>query len=264
MEKRQLEFLTFDILKNQKRHVHRYYCHYTEKNRLIGNLKKNALYLNDGVNWPDKKDKANLNDKNSEVKRYAICFSYGLNENMGHWIVSAGIREFYDKEQNNRKQGLMMKLPKEVLFEIIERIEKVELIDDLDENKQKTTILYKEDINVYLADLYYLNNEAFNSQYDEDCLATVSEKHYYLKKNDHIKTKHLSKAFGWKYENEVRLIVEINKRKRVDNYHYLKIEIPEDIGKKIFKEYLYNDPTHYDKKYQKSQLNDTVNFDQLT
>ena len=260
-DKKLLGYLDRDTIHNNGKE-HKYYSHYKQRKLLVSSLNDEALYLTDGSKWNDKIDRDNFNNDKLNKKRYAFCFTYNTIENMATWIINARIdnqdrRDNYGYDQNG---GLLMKLPKKLLETIINNIGEVELGNFKNGIFVEKTSLNIKSLKIYLADIYYVENNKIREHYTNETTVILGKKRYLINKKFYDETSFLSKADGWKYEKECRLIVEMNKNPIIEDCHFLKIKLSKEIIKEIKDKCLIEDPANGNEEYGKSDLQGTVSF----
>lgn len=228
---------------------HNYYHRYQPRKLMESMFDENCLYLTGGANWEDLVDKNNINKNVKNTKRYVCCFTYGNTENAALWLLNANIKN---------EDGLMMRLPKKIMKQIIEEAKnsKVEL-GRFDKNnkfiKEKDKVKIED---VYITDLYYTNDRTKSGIRK----ATFGENHPIISEKEYEKTVHVSKAYPWKYENECRLIVEIeNKGTKED---VLKLPLNNELVQFIKNNCIVADPVHdfKNEEYNESQLKGKIKF----
>ncbi len=228
---------------------HNYYRRYQPRKFMEPMFDENCLYLTDGANWEDLVDKNNINMNVKNTKRYVCCFTYGNTENAALWLLNANIK---------KEDGLMIRLPKKIMKQIIEEAKnsKVEL-GRFDKNnkfiKEKDKVKIED---AYITDLYYTTNRIESGI----IIATYGENHITISEKEYEKTIQVSKAYPWKYENECRLIVEIeNKGTKED---VLKLPLNNELVQFIKNNCIVADPVHdfKNKEYKESQLKGNIKF----
>lgn len=203
---------------------HKYYRLYGKISRLSQNLLiDKVLYLSDGSKWNDVLDSQAFCVGNK--LHFGKCFSYSSTESVAMWLLYGGLDD----------DGAMYCFTSNYINSIVKYCKTIELGNFKNGTFEKKEILNKgkNEFNIYLRDaLYYSENKKGNSyliQHDNERKNGV--------KKDVVNdgAKYVLKQLPWSYENEVRLIVEINKEK--DTYNLcdtLKIDLGEI--EKIYKE----------------------------
>ena len=216
------------------------YKYYSTKERIIGNLDSRSIYLSSGSNWNDVIDSGTFQSNADGIKRYGLCFSYGRSENVAMWII-------YSKAES--KNGMMMSLPNKLINEIINRVNKVELgefVSGIFINRKVVKLKA-----LYLVDMYYTSRAL--SDENKDAKYTLGDKHYDLDETVFQATKQYSKAFPWKYENECRLVAEVDKKSCGRN-NILRIELTDEEIEKIYSSCLVDGPANEYTEYKESKL----------
>lgn len=232
-------YMNASCLSNELRRLgnnHIKYNHYGKRKRLLDNLRKNSLYLTDGSSWNDKRDSDNFSKNSKGFKRYGICFSYSLQENVAMWMIYS---------EKKAKKGLMLSLPRKMLNRIIENNKKEVEIGNFngDAFVSKGTVKIK---NIYLTDIYY-------TSYSKNIKCNRGNEHIYIDQKTLEKTIHLSKAYPWHYETECRLIVEIDKD-LCDGCEAARIKLTDQDVCDILHNYLIEAPLNDETDFKLSKL----------
>ncbi len=231
--------LISELKRNGKNHIR--YKHYSKKDRLIENLSNRCLFLTDSSNWNDRKDSQFFCENAKDIKRFGMCFSYALTENVAMWIIYSKIKE---------GNALMLSVPKKTLARIINNNKEAEIGNFTNgEFVKKKTISLKD---LYLIDLYYTSNS------EKSIRCTRGEKHISIDKKVFEKTKQYSKAYPWRYENECRLIAEADFNLCHD-CEALKIKLSDEDVSDI-KKNLIEGPLNFSFDFKKSSLYGDLNF----
>lgn len=181
----------------QKGQNHNNYKMYSKFNRIIDIRNSKKLYLSNGEEWNDESDKKNFNS-NKSVVNFGKCFSFSKSESVAMWMLYGGIHN----------TGALIDFTKKGMQSILNTNSvKVGCF----ENKEfKSVELKKREFEIYLTDvLYYTKN---GTKY---CVSRSDENCFELSKKVFNELNVAKKSYGWKYENECRLIVSI-KQERVD------------------------------------------------
>lgn len=167
---------------------------YSKFDRIIEILNSKKLYLSNGEKWNDESDRRLFNHDNNSVVNFGKCFSFSKAESVAMWMLYGGI--------NNT--GALIDFTKKGMQSILNSPSvKVGYFDN---NEFKSVELLKGEFKIYLTDvLYYTNNG------EKYCVSRYDEHYYALSKEMFNKLNVAKKSYGWKYENECRLIVSINK-----------------------------------------------------
>ena len=201
---------------------HHNYKHYvsdiTRVNRIY---REGALFLTDGSNWNDPDDKKAFTDFNSgrsECKRYGLCLSFSKSESVAMWMLYGGMQKkgaMIDINLRNIKQLLDQSNRPQVELGYFEK-EEWNAVKRLNANEYKVKLI---DI------LYYDTNKKVDKEHelkydikrsDERCACNdnVIDNAPLLQK----------KVWAWNYENECRLIVEVDK-KSISSFANSKISV---------------------------------------
>ena len=201
---------------------HHNYKHYvsdiTRVNRIY---REGALFLTDGSNWNDPDDKKAFTDFNSgrsECKRYGLCLSFSKSESVAMWMLYGGMQKkgaMIDINLRNIKQLLDQSNRPQVELGYFEK-EEWNAVKRLNANEYKVKLI---DI------LYYDTNKKVDKEHelkydikrsDEKCACNdnVIDNAPLLQK----------KVWAWNYENECRLIVEVDK-KSISSFANSKISV---------------------------------------
>lgn len=180
-----------------KRHTR--YCVYTTISRAVGNyVVNNRMYLTDGSKWNDKIDAEQFTKTDNNIKRYGTCFSFSKDENVAMWMLYGGL---YD-------EGVMCSFSKTYINGIIDCCKEVEFgcLDDKGFKSIKT--ISTKEIQLYLKDvLYYKENATSCYAYHNNSIKNGVSRKIIEQVGPTLK------AIPWKYEDEVRLIIEVDKYK---------------------------------------------------
>lgn len=178
----------------QKAQNHNNYKTYSKFDRIVEILDTKKLYLSNGEKWNDEFDKSFFNYDNNSIVNFGKCFSFSKAESVAMWMLYGGI--------NNA--GALIDFTKKGMKSIL-NTPSVK-IGDFDNNKFKSVELKKDEFEIYLTDvLYYTNNG------EKYCVSRSDEHCYDLSKEIFNELNVAKKLYGWKYENECRLIVSISK-----------------------------------------------------
>ena len=174
--------------KNPKEHYDKDYCY---------------LLFTDGSTWEDKKDKDdNFLSKRKTKKRFICCLTYLQSENIAMWKI-------YGKGS-----GYRIKIPQQLINKFITADHKT--IVFLDEHHQKLEV---NKTNITIQDVVYFSS---NKTKDEKTyICRTDEKAYFPLIPNEFRDKAVEqgvqiKSDGWRYESEVRIIVDVDKNKVKD------------------------------------------------
>ena len=213
---------------------HYNYKHYVpDIDRIYNIYHEGALFLTDGSNWNDPNDKKAFSDSNSRsmCKKYGLCLSFSKSESVAMWMLYGGMQ----------KKGAMIDISPRSIKQLLDKSKrpKVEL-GNFEKGHWNTVIrLNADEYKVELTDiLYYGTNKNADNKHipkydikrsDEKCSCNqkVIDNAPFLQK----------KVWAWNYENECRLIVEVD-TKRISsltnsNVSAARVEFP---NKDFFRE----------------------------
>lgn len=204
-----------DLIKflETKGNNHKYYYHYTSwdsfakiyNSRSFLLTKGNSLIIND---QHEAKMKGSLDIWN---KTYIGSFAYGSSENMAMWGLY-GLPA---------QDAIRITIPSKAMLNWIDKISWIYLWD----NGRKDSIC---DIKKSLTDIVYINGRRGNNEFKLSCgYDYVNMKNDLGFKNIDINPMMTGyiKNYAWKYEDEVRLKIELPQKY---NYEKILVDIPED------------------------------------
>ena len=199
---------------------HYNYKHYvSDIDRIYNIYHEGALFLTDGSNWNDPDDKKAFTDFNSgrsECKRYGLCLSFSKSESVAMWMLYGGMQ----------KKGAMIDINLRNIKQLLDQSNRPQVELGYFEEKKWNTVKFEEkkwntvkklnanEYKVKLIDiLYYDTNKKVDKEHelkydikrsDERCACNdnVIDNAPLLQK----------KVWAWNYENECRLIVEVDKK----------------------------------------------------
>lgn len=176
---------------------HNNYKIYTCESRLDTWIRDKALYLSNGKKWNDVDDRKRLNPTESSYpyENFAMCFSFSKSESVAMWMLYGGMQN----------EGVMLDLRRRDIHKLIETPQ-ISLGWWENDGFNHAATLSKEAFRIILSDVVYCSDplEAIKrSDARCDCL------------NEELITAlgWRRKAYPWCYENECRLVVEIEKNK---------------------------------------------------
>ena len=228
----------------QKGKNHRNYKSYSSQKFIEEVINEQRIYLNDGSNGNDIKDRKGFNSENSEVRNFGKCFSYSDNESIAMWMLYGGI--------DNR--GAMINFTQKDMKKIIEI---KEIILGKFENGRFVEYkrLDKSKFTIQLIDVLYIREK--NGKY---CARRNTEV-YKEVEADLIKKlgSMCVKDIAWCYENECRLVISVNKKyvgeETVVKLDISAMELTESYNK------VYHSPTFKgERKYEDSELQGYVDW----
>jgi len=207
MEKRQLKNFVnnsevlYSYLK-EKAVNHPCYKYYSSLDRIEQNfMRTQSLFLSMGSKWNDRSDFERFNDDQLSIARFGMCFSYSKSESVPMWMLYGGLKH----------TGAMIDFPPKMMKSIVNDTEKVYLGYFKDGEYKECGNYQSNEFNIFIQDVLY-----FGDSSKEKNMGT-----YYVKRSDETvdgvsmnvigDNRIIKKRIGWSYENETRLIVEINK-----------------------------------------------------
>lgn len=231
-----------------KAQSHNYYKLYSSYDKVIAIKNNNCLFLSNGVNWNDVIDRNGFNNPEYTAENFGICFSYSQDESVAMWMLYGGI--------NN--ESAMIDFTKKAIKNILEiKAVKIGYFNSDNEFVCKKTLCENE-FGIFISDVIYYKK---------------SEGKYYIKRSDeHVDNVDKSvidnilfckKLYPWKYENECRLIVQIDKSLLDHNITHVKIDIS-DIDLSTTFDRIYIGPNcmiSIDDNVKKSKLTNNVDWD---
>ena len=211
---------------------HYNYKHYvSDIDRIYNIYHEGALFLTDGSNWNDPDDKKAFTDFNSgrsECKRYGLCLSFSKSESVAMWMLYGGMQ----------KKGAMIDINLRNIKQLLDQSNRPQVELGYFEEKKWNTVKFEEkkwntvkklnanEYKVELTDILYYDA---NKKMDEDHILK-----YDIKRSDEkcacndnvIDNAPLlqKKVWAWNYENECRLIVEVDK-KSISSFANSKISV---------------------------------------
>ena len=207
-------------IKDKEAVHHKYYKYYAPKHYIDTILREEAVFLSDGENWNDVRDKERLNDDN-RYKRFALCLSYSRSENVAMWMLYAG------------NDGCMIDYPQKVITAILNS-------DCVYAGAfSRETGTFETQLSIGL-DGFQI--DAYDVVYFAEAKKEPNT-FYYVKRSDESssefrrdiieKLSYQKKTLPWSYENECRIVVSVNKQKykEIAQIHSLKITMPKGIQK---------------------------------
>lgn len=233
---------------SQKAVHHKYYKYYAPKHYIDTILREEAVFLSDGENWNDVRDKERLNDDN-RYKRFALCLSYSCSENVAMWMLYAG------------NDGCMIDYPQKVITAILNS-------DCVYAGAfSRETGTFETQISIGL-DGFRI--DAYDVVYFAEAKKEPNT-FYYVKRSDESssefrrdiieKLSYQKKTLPWSYENECRIVVSVDKQKykKIAQIHSLKITMPKGIQKELINR-TYQSPNSNVLEYQPSKMAGLINW----
>lgn len=207
---------------------HNNFKYYSSLSRIINIRDSKKLYLNNGKNWNDIIDRNSFNSDDNTYVNFGKCFSFSRDENVAMWMLYGGI---------NKLSG-MVDFTKKGMQSILETA--YLNVGYFDDNATFKTVkkLTRDEFEIYLTDVVYYskNGKKYYINRAEESFESLSGKVF-----DELKS--CKKTYPWKYENECRLIVSVNKEYLEDNCDIVQIDLEKlDLGKSL--ERIYRGPNY--------------------
>lgn len=212
----------YDCLKHCAEHHTSYKIYYSDYEIVKSILREKYLILrNDYYN--DRIDEYNIQNDSDGFKKFVLCFTISISENVAMWIV-------YSKKNvdNNYIRGAMIPFSSEMLKDIVKNNEIIEF-GHFDMNSFES-IGKTKDFQIEICDIiYYSKNKDSNDIYDikraddtAKCSKEIIDDLSYIKK-----------YYPWNYENECRLIVKIKKEIVNQRVNSIRLALPDNVIKKM-------------------------------
>lgn len=231
----------------EKASNHKCFKFYSKHYRIENIIKTHSLYLSDGSKWNDEVDQGNLNIDDG-YKRFAICLSYSLSENVAMWMLYSG------------NDGCMIDFKKDIIVKHVLKTDYVKLGKFDSDHKfcERTTLSKgKKEFEISLFDMVYYGD----SKEDKDS--------YYAKRSDEVNQtfpkKHIDgltyqkKMLPWSYENECRIVVKVKQELVQEGEDTIAIELPKECSDEL-KDGIYDSPNRGNGNYNKSKLKGEMNW----
>lgn len=179
---------------------HNNYKIYTCESRLETWMHNKALYLSNGNKWNDTDDRKRLNptDDSYPYVNFAICFSFSKSESVAMWMLYGGMQN----------EGVMIDLKRGDVKKIFETPQ-INLGWWENDRFNVVATLSKEEFRIALSDVIYCS----------DPLEVIKRSDTRCDCSDEGLIEALGwrrKAYPWCYENECRLVIEIDKKRISD------------------------------------------------
>lgn len=231
----------------QKGKNHNCYKAYSTLDRVVKIRDNKLLYLSNGETWNDITDRNNFNSTTNSIVNYGKCFSFSQDENVAMWMLYGGIE----------KLSGMIDFTKKGMQSILDA-DSIDIGYFDNEGKFKTErVIKRENFDIYVTDIVYYksNGKGYYINRSEEsykCLSTeVFESLKYCKK-----------SYPWKYENECRLIVSVDKKFLTNNCKIVQINLEGmDLGKSFDR--IYRGPNYPLKNFPNSlpsKLDNTIDW----
>ena len=198
---------------------HKNYKFYTSMEQALDFLRSGYLYLSNGSNWNDNRDKEDMMAK----KAFAKCFTWSTRENVAMWMLYGA---------GNGSKGAMLNFYPSTIKEILGS-KSIEL------GKFKNgkflsahTISSSDDFEIFLTDMLYIekckNHTVKITCGDEHVTADVQLINY---------PDIFHKTYPWSYERECRLVVKLSKEWQEicerDNLNSIRITISDRMLRRL-------------------------------
>ena len=206
---------------------HNHYKWYASMNRIKNLIDTKQMYLSNGKKWNDITNRKDFNQDTDDFVNFGICFSFSRDESVAMWMLYSGID----------KSGGMIDFTKKGISSIrsVRDVNvgyfvgnKFHSAKELDESCFKT----------YVTDIVYYTERSDGytvSRSDEIC--------YNLSRDVFSRLSGCKKVYPWKYENECRLIVSVNKKYLTPECTHIRIDISDmDLGSSM--ERIYTSPNY--------------------
>ena len=239
------EHLKYYLRKKAEAHNH-YKC-YSSLNRILSIRDSKKLYLSNGEKWNDVVDRNDFNSNTDIYVNYGKCFSFSQDESVAMWMLYGGID----------KLSGMIDFTKKGMKSIL-GINSIN-VGYFNKNGMFNSVveLNKSNFEIYLVDIVYYkkNDDVYYINRSEESFKNLS-------KDIFDKLRCCKKTYPWKYENECRLIVSINKKYIKDNCSVVQIDLQHlDLGKSF--ERVYRGPNYPLKNTRNtlpSKLDNTIDW----
>ena len=226
---------------------HNCYKAYSTLERVTAIRDTKFLYLNNGDGWNDVIDRNNFNYTTNSIVNYGKCFSFSQDESVAMWMLYGGIE----------KLSGMIDFTKKGMQSILNTNSISIGYFDSDGKFITEMVLEKEKFDIYITDIVYYKsngNRYYINRSDEsyNCLSgEVFESLRYCKK-----------TYPWKYENECRLIVSVDRKILTNNCKLVQINLSGmDLGKSLERVYRGpNYPLQDTKNSLPSKLDNTIDW----
>ena len=231
----------------QKGKNHNCYKAYTSLSRVVEIRDTKFLYLSNGETWNDVIDRNNFNSATNLVVNYGKCFSFSQDENVAMWMLYGGI---------DKLSGMIDFTKKGMHSILATNLINVGYFDGDGKFKTEKT-LTKENFDIYITDIVYykVNGNGYYINRSEESYNCLSNELF-------EKLQCCKKTYPWKYENECRLIVSINKKLITNKCKIVQINLDGmDLGKSF--ERVYRGPNYPLKNFQNSlpsKLDNTIDW----
>ena len=243
---------------------HKNYKTYTSMERALDLLLTGNVYLSNGSNWNDTKDKAQMQKKDA----FGISFSYSTRENVAMWMLYG--------DQRAEKGAAINYLPS-----VIRALLSVEEIEAGNFDKAgKFCCIEKighRDVELFLTDIVYVDerkiskddNKIKDSRKEENDLSsfvniTVQERHAIVDKEILTSNRNIfCKAYPWAYENECRLITRLKRSYQLESeFSHIRLRIPQGLLRKMRNNRIIRSPKYAGTEYgEKSEITGEIDWE---
>lgn len=212
----------------QKGKNHNCYKAYSSLDSVVKIRDTKFLYLSNGERWNDVTDRNNFNSDTNSVVNYGKCFSFSQDENVAMWMLYGGID----------KLSGMIDFTKKGMQSIL-NTESINIgYFDNDRRFKTEIVLKKGDFDIYITDIVYYKSNG-NGYY----INRSEESYNCLSAEIFESLRYCKKSYPWKYENECRLIVSVDKKFINSNCNVVQINLNNmDLGKSL--ERVYRGPNY--------------------
>jgi len=234
---------------NYKAVHHTYYKWYSTKARVDYDLEQSAIFLSNGTRWNDIDDRDAFNSV-ANKKRFGLCLSNSKSESVAMWMLYGGMG----------RAGVMIDFKRDMLVEL-KNLSSLELGVFKNDVFKTLQTIKADEYSIKLQDVLYVAKE-------DDGYYTIKKQDETVKDVDEAVIsayKGITKRFPWNYENECRLIVEVDEDIIIPvakDATHIKLVINEMKDK--LKGRIYHAP-NYDASigyvYSKSNLKGSIDWD---
>lgn len=192
--------------------AHNTYRVYTNAGYFNSWVKEDGLFLSDGAKWNDVQDR-DLFRNSDEEKRFGICFTFSISENVAMWMLYGGMEH----------RGIVVPFKRSEINRI--RESNTIQLGSWEGNVFKP---YKNlsaedgDFRFELVDMIYYGDGKDGDCYD---IKQSDERVNGVPKSLIDSIEFAKKAYPWAYENECRFIVHV-KRSAIEGYNGNTVRIP--------------------------------------
>ena len=219
-------------------HQHRNYNLYTSMERALGFLLTGDLFLSNGENWNDDKDRNLM--KARQV--YGTCFSCSTDESIAMWMLYG---------PNGGRNGAMLSFLPKVINELKEARE-IDL-GAFDKDTKKFIPKYHlqkadNDFESFLTDILYVDHCVDKEGKRTRTKISIEDQHCTVDA-DYLENKNIFyKNYAWSYEKECRLVVRLKEKWRIkaeqEKLTSVRIRLSPASLKKMNEGRLYRSPVY--------------------